>query len=184
MNDLLMLALLLDGPKHGYAIKKQAGLMAGRASMHNNLVYPLLRRFVAEHWVAQRETAGDRGQRRQVYSITPRGRQALVEQLSEFTDSDARSGEAFRLRVGLFEILGPAARQAILRNRRAFLETQDEGLARIEKGVNVGRYGAEAVGHMRRQIAAEIEWIEHLATLDSSHARRSARKGRQRRSLR
>jgi hypothetical protein len=45
MNDLLLLATLLEGPKHGYALKKQAGLILGEAELQNNLVYPLLRRF-------------------------------------------------------------------------------------------------------------------------------------------
>lgn len=44
MNDLLILAALLEGPKHGYALKKHAGLISGQTDMHNNLVYPLLRR--------------------------------------------------------------------------------------------------------------------------------------------
>ena len=58
MNDLLMLAALLGGPKHGYALKKQAGLMTGQANLHNNLVYPLLRRFVARGWVTRKKVAG------------------------------------------------------------------------------------------------------------------------------
>lgn len=61
MNDLLILGTLLDSPKHGYAVKKLAGLMTGRASMHNNLVYPLLKTFVEKGWLTQRESAGSAG---------------------------------------------------------------------------------------------------------------------------
>ena len=46
MNDLIILALLLDGPKHGYQLKREAGFLFGHGDMHNNLVYPLLRRFL------------------------------------------------------------------------------------------------------------------------------------------
>ena len=53
--------------------KKQAGLMLGQTDMHNNLVYPLLRRFVREGLVTQKKAAGERGQTRQVYSLTARG---------------------------------------------------------------------------------------------------------------
>jgi DNA-binding PadR family transcriptional regulator len=44
----MILALLLEAPQHGYALKKRAGLISGSADMHNNLVYPLLRRFVGK----------------------------------------------------------------------------------------------------------------------------------------
>ena len=48
MIDLIILASLLDGPKHGYALKKQAGMIFNHSQLHNNLVYPLLRRFTSE----------------------------------------------------------------------------------------------------------------------------------------
>ena len=74
MNDLIFLSLLLPGPLHGYALKRQGGIISGQAELHNNLVYPLLRRFVVRGWVTRRKTAGERGQTRQVYSLTEIGR--------------------------------------------------------------------------------------------------------------
>jgi len=55
MNDLVLLAALLPGPQHGYALKKQVGMISGKPEMHNNLVYPLLHRFVQNGWVSKRE---------------------------------------------------------------------------------------------------------------------------------
>jgi hypothetical protein len=63
MNDLLLLAMLLGGPQHGYALKKAAGLITGQTDMHNNLVYPLLRRFVREGWVTQKKPPANAGKR-------------------------------------------------------------------------------------------------------------------------
>src|SRR5436190_1494116 len=60
MNDLILLAALMEGPQHGYALKKLAGFMAGHEDMHNNLVYPLLRRFVENSWVTKRTTGHER----------------------------------------------------------------------------------------------------------------------------
>jgi len=77
MNDLLLLSLLLAGPQHGYALKKRAGFISGQPSMHNNLVYPLLRRFVENKLVKQKATAGERGQTRLMYSLTTLGRRVL-----------------------------------------------------------------------------------------------------------
>ncbi len=50
----MVLGLLFDGPKHGYQLKREAGFVLGRGDMHNNLVYPLLRRFTTEGWVTKR----------------------------------------------------------------------------------------------------------------------------------
>jgi DNA-binding PadR family transcriptional regulator len=72
MNDLFLLANLLDDPKHGYALKKQVGLISGQEEMHNNLVYPLLRRFVESGWVRKRQGAGERGQTRESTPSPPR----------------------------------------------------------------------------------------------------------------
>ena len=74
MTDLILLATLLDGPKHGYQLKKQAGLIFGQGAIHNNLVYPLMRRFTNEGWVSKKTMPGERGQNKQQYAITAAGR--------------------------------------------------------------------------------------------------------------
>jgi DNA-binding PadR family transcriptional regulator len=164
MNDLMLLAILAEGPKHGYALKKQAGIVLGQPDMHNNLVYPLLRRFVAHKWVTQRKTAGQRGQTRQVYSLTALGRAALVDRLRQF--DDASSAEAFRLRVGLFELLEPSARQQILTARQNYLEAREQRFALLETGMDLGRFGSEVTRFMREQIRAELAWIARLRRMN------------------
>ncbi|MGH9683284.1 MAG: PadR family transcriptional regulator [Candidatus Acidiferrales bacterium] len=162
MNDLLILATLLDGPQHGYALKKQAGFISGQPELHNNLVYPLLRRFVERGWVTRKETAGQRGQVRQMYSLTPPGRQELIRRLREFDGAEVRSPEGFRLRVGFFEALDPAARDQILEKRKSFLEARDGKFANLERDMDLGRYGGEVVRFLRWQIRAELAWIDRL----------------------
>jgi DNA-binding PadR family transcriptional regulator len=172
MNDLLILATLLDGPKHGYAIKKQAAQMTGRAAMHNNLVYPLLQRFVQKSWLTQREMAGQRGQRRQMYTITAAGRRALVESLSKFGSGEARSAEAFNLRVGFFDLLPAEARAEILARRKAYLEGRAAQLERIKETIEMERWGRETVEFSGRQARAELAWIARLEKL-AGHAGRN-----------
>ena len=72
MHDLILLAALREGPKHGWALKKLAGFLSGSGEMHNNLVYPLMKKFVREGWVRRRAEPGERGQTRSVYSLTRR----------------------------------------------------------------------------------------------------------------
>jgi DNA-binding PadR family transcriptional regulator len=176
MNDLLLLALLLEGPQHGYALKKQAGLMLGQTDMHNNLVYPLLRRFVREGLVTQKKAAGERGQTRQVYSLTTLGRQTLIARINDFNETAASSREQFRLRVGLFPVIDSTARAAILDKREAYLRNRAARFGPLEGGMDIGKYGREVVRFIRQQIDAELAWIAQLRRLDRAERRKAPKK--------
>ncbi|MFZ0637355.1 MAG: PadR family transcriptional regulator [Candidatus Acidiferrales bacterium] len=95
MNDLIVLVTLWDGPKHGYRLKKEAGQILGLIDLHNNLIYPLLRRFAAKRLVSKKTVPGKRGQTRQLYALTALGRRTVIRRLSEYNDRDARSPEGF-----------------------------------------------------------------------------------------
>jgi DNA-binding PadR family transcriptional regulator len=171
MNDLILLAILADGPQHGYALKKRAGMALGQPDMHNNLVYPLLRRFVSQKWVTQRKTAGQRGQTRQVYSLTPLGRAALANRLQQFDDTS--SAEAFRLRVGLFDLLALSAREGILTAREKYLQAREQRLALLETEMDLGRYGSEVTKFLRQHIRTELAWISRLRRMNQQAKGRS-----------
>ena len=167
MTDLILLGMLLTGPQHGYGLKQQAGVVFGQGALHNNLVYPLLRRFVANHWVTKKTVPGERGQNRQQYAITPSGRRALMERLRDFSEQDARSEDAFRVRVGFFELLPGKEREQILRLREGALRSRNEVLANLQKAIDVGVYGGEVIAFLREQTEMELGWIAHLRELDS-----------------
>jgi DNA-binding PadR family transcriptional regulator len=162
MNDLLLLATLLSGPEHGYALKKQVALLTGKREMHNNLVYPLLRRFVENGWVSKRHSAGQRGQTRELYALTSKGKQELLRQLAHFTEKEAPSEDAFHLRVGLFGVLHAAARAQVLAARDRWLAAREEQLARISASVDSGLWGGEVLRFRRERAQAERAWIAHL----------------------
>ena len=178
MTDLIILAMLLEGPQHGYRLKRDAGALFGQAVLHNNLVYPLLRRFTAEGWVTKQTVPGERGQNRQQYAITPLGRRTLLERLSSFAEQDARSEENFRGRVGFFELLPGEARERILGLREDFLTGRDERFAALQKNMELGAYGGEVVIFMRAQIKVELAWIGRLRRLSSKDL--SSKQGRKR----
>jgi DNA-binding PadR family transcriptional regulator len=162
MNDLLLLANLLAGPQHGYALKKQVGLFSGKREMHNNLVYPLLRRFVQNGWVSKRRTAGQRGQTRELYALTLRGKHELLRRLADFTEKEAHSETEFQLRVGLFNVLDAAARSRILAARDASLAEREQRVSRITDAVDPGPWGGEVIHHLRQRIQDERKWIAAL----------------------
>jgi PadR family transcriptional regulator, regulatory protein PadR len=78
--DALLLAVVEDGPQHGYAIIEALRSGSGGAlDLPSGTVYPALHRLeraglIGSHW----ETAG--GRRRRAYHLTPSGRAALGEQ--------------------------------------------------------------------------------------------------------
>ena len=168
MNDLIILATLLDGPKHGYQLKREAGFILGHGVMHNNLVYPLLRRFTAEGWVTKKSMRGERGQTRLQYAITALGRRELVARLSEFGESDASSFARFITRVGMFEVLEALVRARILKERERYLQDREEKLAKLRKSMDLGTYGGEVVRYLIEQIHSELGWIRRLHRLDAA----------------
>jgi DNA-binding PadR family transcriptional regulator len=162
MNDLLVLANLLPGPQHGYALKKQVGLVTGKPEMHNNLIYPLLRKFEASGWISRRTAEGQRGQTREVYALTKKGKQELLRRLGQFTARDAGSENAFRIRVGMFGVLDAQVRRKILAEREAWLATRQQRVAHIAEAVKADRWGTEVLRFLASQIQLERKWILHL----------------------
>jgi DNA-binding PadR family transcriptional regulator len=167
MNDIIVLALLLEGPKHGYRLKQEAGTIFGQGELHNNLVYPLLRRFTANGWVTKKTVPGERGQNRQQYALTPLGRKTLLERVAAFSDQDVRSADAFRTRVGFFGMLLPEDRERILSLRELWLRARDGKLATLQEAMNLDAYPGETVAFMRDQIAAELGWIGRLRRMSA-----------------
>jgi hypothetical protein len=105
---------------------------------------------------------GERGQQRHQYSLTALGRRTLIQKLSEYLESDARSPEGFLTRVGLFQVLEPAVRQHVLDGRAEHLEKRAEHLAGITERFKLDAYAAETTRFLRNQIQAELDWIQRL----------------------
>jgi DNA-binding PadR family transcriptional regulator len=165
MNDLILLAALMKGPQHGYALKKLAGLLFGQGEMHNNLVYPLLRRFMENSWVVKRTTDGQRGQKRDLYALTSKGKLELLRRLSCFTGKEATSDNEFRLRVGLFSMLDRDTRERILEERDRFLGRRQGRLNSIQTamtGMNVDAWGCSVARFYLSQVRAERRWVAAL----------------------
>jgi DNA-binding PadR family transcriptional regulator len=165
MNDLIILAMLADGPKHGYQLKREAGFLLGHGDMHNNLVYPLLRRFTADGWVTKKTVPGKRGQTRQTYALTATGRRELVNRLSNYGEADASSAQAFITRVGMFELLPHEARSGILDHREGYLRARAARLTGLVGHTDLGAYGSEVVRHLIDQTRSDLAWIRRLRRL-------------------
>ena len=168
MNDLLLLAMLWDGPIHGYALKQRAGWLTGQKNLHNNLVYPLLARFRKSGWIQQKSGKGQRGQTRELYSLTPTGKRELLRRLSEFTEKDAAIDNAFRLRVGLFFALDAAAHERILKARDSCLARREQRFHDLAAKMNLGEWGSEVTAFLLGQVRSERNWIARLKRKSTS----------------
>lgn len=82
--DLLLLAILSEGPMHGYAIiESLRSRSSGTFDLPEGTVYPALHRlenqgFLYSHW-----SEGSL-RRKRVYQLTPKGRQALSQRQEEW----------------------------------------------------------------------------------------------------
>ena len=80
-RDLLILAVLAEGPLHGYGLIKavearsRSGVLLDPANL-----YRVLRRMTGSEWIRRVEGAGDG--RRRTYEIAPRGRELLGAELA------------------------------------------------------------------------------------------------------
>jgi DNA-binding PadR family transcriptional regulator len=164
----MILAMLLPGPKHGYQLKREAGIILGHDVLHNNLVYPLLRRFMNNKWVSRKTVSGQRGQTRNQYSLTALGRKELQARLSSFSEQDARSTDAFRLRVGMFWLLSPEVRVRIMEAREKVLRARTEAIKNIQGSFSLDRYSGEVTNRVRAEAESELDWIAHLRRLEKS----------------
>jgi PadR family transcriptional regulator, regulatory protein PadR len=78
--DMLLLAVLADGPKHGYAVIAELHRRSNQVlDLPDGTVYPALHRLLRAGLLASDWTTVN-GRRRRVYHLTPNGRTALLEQ--------------------------------------------------------------------------------------------------------
>jgi len=162
MNDLVLLAALLRGPAYGYALKQTAGLIFGNDAIHNNIIYPALRKFMESRWVAQSNVEGERGQQRKQYRITPAGRKHLVDRLKTFDAGDAADESAFLFRVALFDLLPGKCRDAILESRQSYLTGRAEKLRELRDATEPASFGAVALDRVIARIRDELRWIRDV----------------------
>jgi DNA-binding PadR family transcriptional regulator len=76
--DMLLLASLEDGPRHGYAVKEALRQGSGaRFDLPTGTIYPALRRLESAGLVKGTWSEAG-GRRRRNYELTPAGRQRLT----------------------------------------------------------------------------------------------------------
>jgi PadR family transcriptional regulator PadR len=91
--DLLLLAVLQDGPRHGYAVKEalREG-SGGRFDLPTGTIYPALHRLAEAGLIAGSWSTVD-GRRRRTYRLTAKGTRRLQADRSNWLEFAAAIGK-------------------------------------------------------------------------------------------
>ncbi len=86
--DLILLIILVDGPRYGLAIIQEANeRTGGYFAFKEGSLYPALHRLEKAGWVRGEFAPSDRGgPRRRYYSLTAAGREQLRQKVGEWSE--------------------------------------------------------------------------------------------------
>src|SRR6516225_8931237 len=114
--EILILRRLRAGPAHGYELRKRVEETTGFV-LHNNSLYPALRRF--EEAGAVTKTAEPQQGRpgRLVYTLTDVGRDLLHDMLADLPAEQAGDPDEFMARLGQFSLINSTERTGVLASR-------------------------------------------------------------------
>src|SRR5258706_5976868 len=122
-SEILILAMLRPGPRHGYDIKKDIDrALGGIVSLNNNTLYLALKRLKEVGAVTRQVVLQEGKPNRHLYHLTERGIELLQAYLRDFPASQAASEAEFFTRVAFFDYLEAEERAAILTKRLDYLE--------------------------------------------------------------
>lgn len=122
-SEILILAMLRQGPRHGYEIKKDIDrALGGMVGLNNKTLYLVLKRFEEMGAVTRQVIPQEGKPNRHLYQLTERGIELLQASLRDFSTSQAASEAEFFTRVAFFDLLEAEEREAILNKRLAYLE--------------------------------------------------------------
>ena len=164
--EILILRRLRGGPAHGYELRKRVEETTGFV-LHNNSLYPALRRFEEVGAVTKTAEALPGRPPRLVYTLTDVGRDLLHDMLADLPAEQAGDEAEFMARLGQFSLLNSAERTAVLASRTHAVRQQlahyqaMRGLAEASGE----RWGALVTAEMIRRHEQELAWLAELGEL-------------------
>jgi DNA-binding PadR family transcriptional regulator len=163
--EVLLLSHLAKAPSHGYELRRRVEATTGFA-LHNNSLYPALRRFEDAGAVTKTARPQEGRPPRHVYAITDVGRELLHDMLAELPAELAGDEAEFLARMGQFELLTRQERCGVLDARLAALSARAAHLANLVAVSHAHPWGTVVLGELIRQTAAEARWLRGVRALD------------------
>ncbi|WKX69871.1 PadR family transcriptional regulator [Streptomyces sp. XD-27] len=178
MLELTILGFLHDEPLHGYELKERIRGLSGHVRpVSDGALYPAISRLAKNGLVDQRTEPGAGAAPRRILSLTDAGRARLLARLRDPKDVEITDGQRFfTLLAFLHHLPDPAEQAAVLRRRKAFLDTpasffyRDGEPVRAEEAGDLFRQGMLRIARATGQ--AEKAWLaEALAELERGPGR-------------
>jgi len=159
--DILILRYLSRTPAHGYEVRKRVESTTGFV-LHNNSLYPALRRFEEAGAVSKTAEPQQGRPPRHVYHLTDTGRELLHDMLAELPADQAGDDTEFLSRLGQFSLLAPGERVTVLDARRTALAERLDRLRGLQAQSGGERWGTLVTGELIRRTEAELAWLAEL----------------------
>jgi DNA-binding PadR family transcriptional regulator len=152
------LALLADGPAHGYELKLALEHRFGSvlAPLNAGQVYTTLGRLERDGLVRGSDVAGDTRQKR-IYELTDAGRDALADWVAAPATA-TRLRDEFFLKLVLAGLTGIADPRALIeRQRREYLQALRDLAGAAANGNEAGSLLAEGAA---LHLEADLKWLD------------------------
>lgn len=120
----MILGFLAGGALHGYELRRRMEQLHGFARpISDGSLYPAIARLVKAGWVLKHAEPGRAAAQRHVLSITPSGRDQLIERLRGAAGPEVTDLSRFLVVLAFLSLVPEQTdRQAVLRRRLEFLD--------------------------------------------------------------
>jgi DNA-binding PadR family transcriptional regulator len=164
--EIMILRRLRSGPAHGYELRKRVEQTTG-VVLHNNSLYPALKRFEEAGAVIKTAQPQDGRPPRVVYTLTEVGHELLHDLLADLPPDQAADEAEFLARLGQFSLLTSAERAVVLAARTRAVHAQLAHYAAMrDLATEHGeRWGALVTAELIRRHEQELAWLADLADL-------------------
>jgi PadR family transcriptional regulator AphA len=160
-----LLGLLAENPKYGYEIKQQfEGALGNVWSVSYGQLYPTLRRLSESQWVTKQTAPGKKAAEKNIYSITPKGKQKLDEWLLRPLRSSYKVKDEFTLKFLFFDKLPRERVLEYLKAQEKKTVMQKENFQRTLVSIrdDLGFFLQAIIRKGIIHLEAEIQWLEEV----------------------
>jgi DNA-binding PadR family transcriptional regulator len=161
--EILILRHLRARPAHGYELRKRVEATTGY-TLHNNSLYPALRRFEEVGAVTKTAEPQEGRPPRHIYTLTSLGHELLHDMLAELPPEQAADGTEFLARLGQFSLLTPPERLAILDARDQALRRHIDHYRVMYDRSHGEPWGRLVTAELIRRTEQELAWLAELRT--------------------
>ncbi|OZD85711.1 hypothetical protein CH273_02935 [Rhodococcus sp. 05-339-2] len=168
LNPLVLpiLGLLVEEPRHSYAIFTELRSRHAHMTVRNGTVYTLIERLRAEGWIRN-----DDSRTPSTVEITPEGVEALRQKvIRQVIDSELIDGHAFTTALAYVGILDKQDARELLSVRATAVRDALAGLDDVLRKTDVPPLHMIEAHYMRSKLAHDADWLEQtIADVDSGN---------------